>query len=83
MKPASDHFRKMIQREQGIVRNAVLAGVQDLILDTSTTHAEVSKNLAVTQRLDRTVKDVITSTRRTCKHLGGIIVSCLYQLFIN
>jgi len=54
----------MVEREQGIVRNATLAGVEHLKLDIGLVHADVKENLAVTERIEADTKTTVAGTER-------------------
>jgi len=45
LKAAYQHFHRMVQREQGIVRNAILKGVERVKLDATSVHAVATDNL--------------------------------------
>ncbi|RMZ72366.1 ankyrin repeat [Pyrenophora seminiperda CCB06] len=69
LKSAFDQFSKTIQKEEGIVRNAVLAGVHDLKLETSAVHTGVEKNLELAERIDRKTDDIAAGTNEIHRYL--------------
>ncbi|KAF7454353.1 Goodbye domain containing protein [Pyrenophora tritici-repentis] len=52
LKSAFNQFRKTIQREQGIVRNSILAGVQHLKLGNKAVHKDVTETLVLTEGIE-------------------------------
>lgn len=65
LKSAYERFHKMVEREQGIVRNAILAGVEQLKLDSSSIHTDVKGAVVGVEELklevSETHKDVAES----------------------
>ena len=80
LKSAYDHFHKMVAREKGIMRNAILLGVEHLKVDASAVHADFKEGLAVTQRIDRNSRIFMTGTERIHKHLESKIAR-IYPFF--
>ena len=68
LKSTFDQFRKTIQREHGIVRNAVLAGVQYLKFETSALHTDVEDNLALTEQIDRKTDHIVAGTNQIYRY---------------
>ena len=63
----------MVAREQGIVQNMILLGVEQLKVDASAVHADVRQGLAVMQQVDRNTKISVTGTGRIHKYLESKI----------
>ena len=82
LKTAYDHFHKAVDREQGVVRNAILVGVEHLKQDTSDVHTDVRANLAVTECIDRNTKNVVAGTGRIHKYFESRIVLRPYSFLI-
>ncbi|TGO07453.1 hypothetical protein BTUL_0275g00150 [Botrytis tulipae] len=59
---AYTHFHKMIEQEQGAVRNATLAAVGQLQKESTVIHAIVRENLAMTERTGLDAKTLVAST---------------------
>lgn len=81
LKAAYDHFHKMVQQEQGIVRNAILAGVEQLKLDVGVARTDVRGGLTMTQRIDRDTKTILADTAKIHRSMESKIVLWLYSLF--
>jgi hypothetical protein len=73
LKSAFDHFRKVVLREQGIVRNATLSGVRDLRLETGVLLAEVKQNQALSEHIDRNTDVMVADAGRIHQHFEGEI----------
>lgn len=71
----------MVQQEQGIVRNAILAGVEQLKLDVGVARTDARGGLAMTQRIDRDTKTILADTAKIHRSMEGKIVLWLYSLF--
>ncbi|KAH9882828.1 hypothetical protein J1614_000194 [Plenodomus biglobosus] len=69
LKTAFDQFRKTVLKEQNIVRNAVLAGVEHLKLGNSAVHTGVMQTLDVMERIDRKTNDIVIGTDQMHRHL--------------
>ncbi|CAE7007412.1 hypothetical protein PTNB73_00048 [Pyrenophora teres f. teres] len=69
LKLAFNHFRKTIQREQGIVRNSILAGVQNLQLETRAVHRDIQETLVLTEEIDRKTDGIVIGTNGIHRYL--------------
>lgn len=58
------HFHKMVEQEQGAVRNATLAAVEQLRKETSAMRTDVRVDLATTKRMEGNTKNLLASTGR-------------------
>ena len=67
------HFYKMVEREQGAVRNATLAGVEQLKKD-------VKGGFAITERTSQTTRTLVASTQRMHDYFKSKIVIRFYPL---
>jgi hypothetical protein len=56
LKAAYDHFHKMVEREEGVVRNAVLVVVTEIKSDTRVIQADVREGLVRMERLQLDAK---------------------------
>ncbi len=70
----------MVQREQGIVRNTILAGVEQLEVNVGVAHTNVRGGLAMTQRIDRDTKTILADMVQIHRFMSKIIL-WLYSLF--
>ena len=68
-------FHKMVEQEQGAVRNATLASVVQSGKTMRIMQADMRKNLAITEHTDGNAKDLMDSTGRIYERLEGKIVS--------
>jgi hypothetical protein len=59
----------MVQQEQGIVRNLILAGVEQLKLDVGAAHADVRGSFAVTRCIDRDTKILLADTGKIHRYI--------------
>ena len=75
------HFHKMVEQEQGAVRNATLVGIGQLQKQFNTMHAVVREGLAITERTDLNTKTTMVSTESLNKYLESMIVLRFYPLF--
>ena len=75
------HFHKMVEQEQGAVRNATLAAVGQLQKEFTAIHAVVREGLAVTERTDLNTKIRMASTERLDRYLESMVILRLYPLF--
>ena len=75
------HFHKMVEQEQGAVRNATLAAVGQLQRESTATHAVMREGFVMTERTDLNTKILIASTERLTKSLESMIVLLFYPLF--
>ncbi len=71
-------FHKMVEQEQGAVRNATLAAVGQLQKESTAIHAVVREGLAITGRTDLNTKALMTSTEHLHRYLESMIVLQLY-----
>ena len=67
-------FHKMVEQEQGAVRNATLASVVQSGKTMKIMQVDMRKNLAITKHTDRNTKDLMDSTGRIYDRLEGKIV---------
>ena len=72
---AYSHFHKMVEQEQGAIRNATLAAVEQLKTKTSAMHTDVRIGLATTKRTDGNTKTLMASTGRIHGYLESKTVS--------
>ena len=75
LKSALDHFQKTILREQGIVRNAILAGVQRIDLGVGAVHADVKANLVMTDQLMHRTSAIVTGTDQVHTYIKSRVAS--------
>ena len=68
-------FYKMVEQEQGAVRNVTLASVEQSRKETSTVQADVRTALATTKRTDGNTKTLMASTGRIHECLESKTVS--------
>lgn len=68
-------FHKMVEQEQGVVRNMTLAGVEQIHQKTSVIQIDVKAALAITERTDGNTKTLIASTDQAHRYLEGKILS--------
>src|SRR5258707_164785 len=66
---AYGHFHKMVNQEEGAVRNAILAGVEQLKKEGRATHADVKVGLAMSGRTEQNTETIMNSTGRIDQHL--------------
>jgi hypothetical protein len=78
---AYTHFHKMVEQEQGAVRNATLAAVEQLKRESTAMHVDVREGLAVTERTDLNTKTLIASTERMHGYLESMRVLRIYPLW--
>lgn len=64
-----------MQREQGIVRNAILARVEQVNLNTTAIHVDLGGNIVVTQRIDAHTKTLLADAVKTHQFMESKIVS--------
>jgi hypothetical protein len=75
------HFHRMVEQEQGAVRNATLAAVGQLQKESTAIQAVVREGLAITGRTDLNTKTLMASAERWHKYLESMIVLRFYPLF--
>lgn len=63
------HFRKMVDQEQGVVRNATMVAVGQIQKDSSSIGTVVQENLALAGRTDLNVQSIMITTDRVHKVL--------------
>jgi tellurite resistance protein len=61
LKDAYERFHKMVDQENGAVRNATLRGVEQLKKEAGATHADVKLALATADRTEQNTKTVLQS----------------------
>ncbi|TAQ84511.1 hypothetical protein B7494_g7175 [Chlorociboria aeruginascens] len=61
---AYTHFHKMVEQEHGAVRNATLAAVGQLQKESTSIHAVVQENLAITERTDLNMQSLMAGTEQ-------------------
>ncbi len=69
------YFHKMVEQEQGAVRNATLAAVEQLKKKNSAMHTDVGVVLATTKRTEGNTETLMASTGGIHKHLESKTVS--------
>jgi hypothetical protein len=62
-------FHKMVDQENGAVRMAILAGVEQLKQEGSSTHADVKEGLVLAGRIEQNTKTILTNTGRVDQYL--------------
>ena len=72
---AYSHFHKMVEQEQGAIRNASLAAVEQLKQETGALHTDVKVALATTNRTDGNTKALMASTGRIHNYVESKAVS--------
>ncbi len=75
------HFHKMVDQEQGAVRNATLAAVGQLQKESTAIHEVVREGLAITGRTDLNTKTLMASTELLHRYLESMNVLRFYPLF--
>jgi len=68
-------FHKMVEQEQGAVRNATLAAIEQVKKETSSMRTDVSVVLATTKRTEADTKTLVASTGRMHIYLESKTVS--------
>jgi hypothetical protein len=63
------HFHKMVDQETGAVRNATLAGVEQLKKDGTATHADVKLGLVIANRNEQNTETIMITTSRMDENL--------------
>ena len=61
---AYTHFHKMVEQEQGVVRNATLAAVEQLKEKTGAMHIDVNVGLATAKRTESNTTALVATTGR-------------------
>ncbi|KAH6618287.1 hypothetical protein B0J18DRAFT_275640 [Chaetomium sp. MPI-SDFR-AT-0129] len=69
LKSAYERFHKTVEREQAVVRYAILSDVQELKIKTGSVHADVRTTLAVAERLDNNLGTVAAGVRHIQTHV--------------
>jgi hypothetical protein len=72
---AHANFHKMVEQEQGAVRNATLAAVGQLQKGSTAIHAVVQEGLAMTERTDLNTKSLMASTEQLRSYQESMIFS--------
>jgi len=67
------HFHKMVEQEQGAVRNATLAAVGKLQSGSADIRAIVQEDLSITKCTDLNTKSLMASTERLRRDLESMI----------
>ncbi|KAI8724317.1 hypothetical protein NCS52_00000500 [Fusarium sp. LHS14.1] len=68
LKDAYDNFHKMVDRERGIVMNAILLRVEQTKNDTRTVVAGVTQNLALADRIDHNLRSIVDESHQMYRH---------------
>lgn len=76
LKSAYERFHKTVEREQAVVRYAILSDVQDLKVKTGSVHADVRASLAFAERLDNNLETVAAGVRHIQTHVEGKAPCC-------
>ncbi|MCJ1307667.1 hypothetical protein MMC25_001315 [Agyrium rufum] len=63
LKTAYETFHKMVEREQGIVRNATLASVEQMRHNAGTMQADVREGLVITESIVLSTKSIMARTQ--------------------
>lgn len=74
LKAAFEHLRKVVQREEGIVRNATLAGIQDLKIEVGDVHGGVKENLALTEQIGHNTDVIVARSGEIRQYLESEVV---------
>ncbi|KAI8725461.1 hypothetical protein NCS52_00117200 [Fusarium sp. LHS14.1] len=69
LKEAYDPFHKCVKREQDIVINAILVGVEQTKNDIRTTATDVKESLVVAGRIDHGLRPVVDGSHRMIKYI--------------
>jgi hypothetical protein len=69
------HFHKMIDQEEGMVRNATLAAVSKLQDESTVTLADVRETLFLTTRTDMNTQRLMTCTDSLHRQLDSKVLS--------
>ena len=72
LKEAYDRFRKAVEREQNVVRNAILAGVEHLKINTTALQASVQSGRAVAEQINRNTATAARETKEIRDYILGI-----------
>lgn len=75
LKTAYDRFHTMVLREQGIVRNLILARVEEVNISTSAMQADVKEHLVVARGIGRATETLLADTAHIHKSIEGKINS--------
>ncbi len=75
------HFHKMIEQEQGAVKNATLAGIGQLQKEFTTMHIAVQEGLAITESMDWNTKTVMATTESLHQYQESMDALLSYPLF--
>lgn len=62
LKVAYDRFHDLVRQEQGVVRNAILMGIEGLKTNSRTLQSDVKENLSLTRDLSEDTKSMQTDT---------------------
>ena len=75
------HFHKMVEQEHGAVRNATLAAVGQLRIESTAANADVRELLSITGRTDLNTKSLMASTEHLHRDLESMIGLLLLSPF--
>lgn len=71
LETAYANFHKMVEQEQGVVRNATLASVEQLRRETSTAQADMRTVLATSKRTEGNTEALIASNERIHENMNS------------
>jgi len=71
---AYKRFHKMVEQEQGAVRNATLVAVGQLQKETTAIQVGMRESLAITERIDLNAETLMASTERLQTYLERTII---------
>jgi hypothetical protein len=69
------HFHKMVQHEEGAIRNVTLAGVARLQKESTVIYADVREGLDIAGRTESNTQTLITRTERLQEYLESTVVA--------
>ncbi|KAK2052809.1 hypothetical protein LY76DRAFT_310882 [Colletotrichum caudatum] len=72
LRAAYDTFHQMVRREQGVVRNAILAGVEELKRNNRVVGDEIKGNVALTQTIAKDAKTLLRHAVDTGRVTQGL-----------
>jgi hypothetical protein len=71
---AYEHFHKMVEQEEGAVRNTTLAAVGQLQKESTAIQASVQEGLVITGRTDLNTKTILDNTEILQRYLQSMII---------
>jgi copper homeostasis protein CutC len=77
LKATYERFHKAVKREQGVVRIAILSGVEQLKVESIALQTDVKRNLASTELISNNLDSVAQNTERLDQYLKGKLHACV------